>query len=278
MSRESEQLFLQNRGKLITLTTAIGARLNTAERAEGADIKSERWVLTENGSATDNAADLLLYPYDEIKAVNEILTKDWKYNNGETSGTLPIEIFNKWSWNPSEYHPYAGWILALFNPELLSEKKREWNERTRYKYNVPEAVYRPGNLVFFLYHGEQLKEQPFACIAFERIEELKQRIKYCLPREWDLESWNLPPLTDEYWKQFIDFDNGGYTNNWDAERGGMVRNNWIIPLRTLADLGTFTLIGDQDLDTEHRYKKLQRLEEIRLQYIQRQANGRKILI
>lgn len=278
MSRESELLFLNNRDKLVTMTTAIGARLNTAERAEGADIKAERWILKDKGSATENAADLLLYPFDEIKVVNEFLIKDWTYNRGETSGTLPIEIFHTWVSDPSEHYPYAGWILALFNPELLSEKKREWNERTRYKYNVPEAVYRPGSLDFFLYHGEQLKEQPFACIAFEDIEQLKRRIMDCLPFEWNLENWNLPPLSNEYWKQFIDFDNGGYTNNWDAERGGMVRNNWIIPLRTLADLATFTLIGDQDLDTERRYKRLQNLEETRLQYIQRQAEGRRILI
>lgn len=278
MSRESELLFLNNRDKLVTMTTAIGARLNTAERAEGADIKAERWILKDKGSATENAADLLLYPYDEIKIVNEFLIKDWTYNRGETSGTLPIEIFHTWVSDPSEDYPYHGWAQAMFDPDGLSADKKQRNERTGYRYNVPEKVYRPGSLDFFLYHGEQLKEQPFACIAFEDIEQLKRRIMDCLPFEWNLENWNLPPLSDDYWKQWIDFANSGYAKKWDPERGSMIRNSWHIPLRTLADLATFTMIGDQNIDTERRYKRLQNLEETRLQYIQRQAEGRRILI
>ncbi len=206
---------------MVSLTTAINAEWNAEEHAEGADIKAERWILTDKGSATENAADLVLYPYDEIKAVNEILIKDWQYNRNELSGTIPIEIFNTWYYNPSVSYPYAGWILALFNPVLLSQIKREQNERTRYKYNIPETVYRPGSLVYFLYHGEQLQERPFACIAFERIEELKQRITDCLPYEWNITDWTLPPLSRrDYWSQFINFENHGYTKKWDADCGG----------------------------------------------------------
>lgn len=252
-------------------------RLTADERTEGADITADYWIPKESGSAS--RADLFLYPTDEIKVVNGFLQKDWKYNRGDTSGTLPVEIFHTWTATPNQYYPYAGWALALFNPEALTRKKREWNERTGYRYNVPEKVVRPGTLDYFLYHGIPLQEQSFAVIAFEDIERLKDRITNCLPFEWSLNSWTgIPPLSEaEYWNQYIIIEDHGYCRRWDPEKGGMIQNNWHIPLRTLADIATFTLIG-ADPDKGHRDAQIEELTRTRYGYIQRQANGRRITI
>lgn len=270
-------MFLQNREKLITMSTAINPRLTAQEHIEGADITADAWIPKQQGSAS--RADLFLYPFDEIKVVNEFLQKDWKYNNGETSGTLPFEIFHKWKKYPNEHFPYAGFTVALYNAEELTRIKHEWNVYTNWYYDISEKVVRPGTLVFFLYHGIPLQEQPFACVAFEDIEALKRRLTDCLPFEWNLTHWNLPALSNqEYWNQFIKLEDYGYFRTWDPERGGMVQNCWHVPLRTLADIATVTLIGAEDPVIKHNWRKLETLERTRYEYVARQANGRRILI
>lgn len=249
--------------------------MTAEDKIEGADITSEIWI--PRGSV--KRTDLFLYPTDEIKAVNEYLQKDWKYNHGETSGTLPFEIFVNWTNKPSTEYPYAGGLLSLFSPEELSRQKREWNMRTNYKYNVPEKVVRPGTLDFVLYHGMPLQEKPFACIAFEDIEMLKTRIIDCLPMEWNIQNWTgIPPLSDRlYWNEYIRLEEFGLNRKWDPERGGMIQNCWHIPLRTLADLATFTMIGNDPV-IGHRDSLQEALMRTRFDYIKRQANGRRIII
>lgn len=264
MNQESELLFLQARHRLTTHTNAQGARLTANEKAEGKDITSNYFLPTFRRSA-EETADLFFRPYDEVKAVNGLLRKDNAYNHGETSGTLPIEIFINWSDHADNWYPYAGWLLTLYNPELYSCIKKV--------HNAPDQVYTPSTLAFILYDGATLgEEKPFACIAFEDIQRLKDRIRDCLPAEWDLDSWNIPPLSERgYWSRYIDFDNHGFSAKWNPANGGMIQNCWHIPLRRLLDIATVTMIGESDPMIGARTPDQYDLQKARLEYIKSYA-------
>ena len=93
----------------------------------------------------------------------------------------------------------------------------------------------PSTLAFVLFDGADLREQPFACIAFEDTGKLRERVRSCLPAEWDLEGWNnIPNLANrEYWDRRIDFAQYGWCRSsaWSRDNGGMVQNCWHIPFR-----------------------------------------------
>ena len=161
--------------------------------------------------------------------------------------------------------------MSLFNPESYSQIKKN--------NGAPDKVKRPGTLVFFLFHGIPLQEKPFACVAFEDIERLKDRICECLPFEWNVKNWmGIPPLSDsEYWNQFVKLEDHGFNRKWDPERGGMIQNCWHIPFRTLADMATVTLIGKDPVFT-HKSAEIETLMKTRFDYVKRQANGRRIVM
>lgn len=204
-------------------------------------------------------------PYDEIKSINGFLRKDEAYNHNEKTGTIPFEIFHKWSWNPAPRFPYAGWILALFNPELLIEIKKKNSP-------MPTGAVTPSTLAFILFDGIEGEEEPFCCIAFENIPDLRRRIMDCLPSEWDLENWNLPDLTNkEYWQRYINFDNHGFSQKWDEGRGGMIQNCWHIPFKSLADLATVTMIGEDKINLSNPDPAQEIIQIERLAYLKEQA-------
>ena len=134
-------------------------------------------------------------------------------------------------------------------------------------------------LAFFLYDGDyrnQGSEKPFACIAFEDIERLRTRITECIPSDWDITNWNIPPLSDtEYWKRHIDFDNNGFSTEgaWNPANGGMIQNCWHIPLRRLLDIATVTMIGESDPRIGAWTAEQYDLQKERLEYIKSYAWG-----
>ena len=55
----------------------------------------------------------------------------------------------------------------------------------------------------------------------------------------------MPSLADKkYWGRYI--DDIGKAVQWDLEKGGMIKNMWYIPFKTLASIATVTMIGDAD--------------------------------
>lgn len=270
MNAESERMFYEGRHLFTTHSNAVGARITAEEYVEGADVTSNYLLPAFTRSAEDQKK-LFFNPYDEVKAVNGLLRKDRKYNHGSETGTLPFEIFINWTDHPTTKYPYAGWILALFNPDLYSQIKKD--------HNAPDKVQTPTTLAFFLYDGDyrnQGSEKPFACIAFEDIERLRTRITECIPSDWDITNWNIPPLSDtEYWKRHIDFDNNGFSTEgaWNPANGGMIQNCWHIPLRRLLDIATVTMIGESDPMIGAWTAEQYDLQKERLEYIKSYAWG-----
>ena len=55
---------------------------------------------------------------EDPKSVGDILRKDWKYNGGEESCTLPFELFMKWDKGKKNYweqNSMYGWVFTLYN-------------------------------------------------------------------------------------------------------------------------------------------------------------------
>ena len=114
----------------------------------------------------------------------------------------------------------------MFNPALLRKIKQD--------HNAPDGVVMPSTLAFILFDGAVLREKPFACIAFEDIGALRERVRSCLPAEWNLERWNIPNLANrDYWRRWFDYDKNGLCkpDAWDNDNGGMIQNCWHIPFR-----------------------------------------------
>lgn len=263
MEKIAAQKFSEFRPLFTNYTNGIGTYAEETGIIEGADFRNKVCFTTYNLPGEDTL--LLVNGNDEVKASTGILRKTGDYNHFERSGTIPIEIIGAWSKKPEKRNNYyAGWILSLFNPEKLNQIKKD--------HNRPETAEQPGTLAFFLFDGEEGSEQPFACVAFEFMELLKQRIKECLPAEWDIENFSLPNQgttkeSIEFWSRYIDFDNHGFCANWDPDRGGMIQNCWHIPLRKLADIATVTMIGETDPYIRHWDALQDALQRDRLQFI-----------
>lgn len=195
----------------------------------------------------------------EVKGIRHFL--DRNNDGGEASGTLYFEIFGRWMDDRSK--PYAGWTLALYNPDLLNEIKKAHNAIT--------DAEKPDILAFILFDRE---DKPFACIAFEYINKLTERLNECFPQEWDLKSFNLPPLDNaEFWRRYTN-ERGQY-KHWETDRGGMILNNWHIPFRRLAGIATVTMIGDNDPNISGVSNKTsEALQQRRLDYLKAYARDR----
>ena len=176
----------------------------------------------------------------EVKAINNYLTRnDTPSNNPDTSGTIPFEIFHSWPNRDNNLtldNLYAGWLLSSYNYLDINSIKRE--------HGRPERAETPGLYAFVLM---ATNHKPFACIVFEDIRGLLNRLYLLCP---DPKRWGIPypddltPATDkEYWKQF------DARNHYDTKRGGMRNNMWHVPLRSLYDLATVTMIKNDLVST-----------------------------
>ncbi len=262
LERLAYETFTMFRSEL-TRTNAICTRKDP-NHIEGADNRAGiLFVFCQKPESNTPTIKFIENGNDEVKATDRFIDRTAGYNHNEQSGTLPIEIINKWYDDPEErYKGYAGWIISLFNPELLNQIKQERyrNERTE----------KPGTFAFVLFHGTWGEEKPFAVVAFENIEKLKARILECLPEEWDIEHFNLPNQSDtEYWSKYINYDKSGASVNWDNERGGMIQNCWHIPLKRLTDIATITMLGEENTEpsTDHWNPIQQSVQENRLQFL-----------
>lgn len=260
MKTISESLFLEFRSFFTTMTNSLGTHPELTGIREGEDISTKIGMTTYPVPPRNQPAFLLIR--DEVKAQNGFLRKDFTYNRNEISGTIGFEVFSNWYQNPEErWKAYPGWLLSLFNPDML--------QRIKAARGRPETVTQPTTIDFFLFDGATIgEEKPFACVSFESIDLLIQRIRECLPAEWNLESWNLPPLNEkDYWRNFMDVDGKqGYCTNWNRNNGGMIGNMWHIPFRRLADIATVTMIGDDPEAVEGLHKtRLQWLKDYAIQ-------------
>lgn len=229
-----QELFLINQNALTKFTNGLKVRDTSSEKVEGKDIV--RGVVLpgvfgmKTGVNTGNNTESKV----EVKSVRNFLTRNGYMSKGimDQSGTIQFEIFG--IWDKDRAKPYAGWTLSLYNPEQLNAIKK--------LHNSPTTATRPDILAFILVDE---KENPFACVAFEDITKLVNRLNQCFPEEWDFNCFNLPSLADkEYWGRYI--DDKGKATQWDLKRGGMIRNMWHIPFETLAGIATVTMIGDTD--------------------------------
>ena len=232
LARYAEKLFFDNQNDLIKYSQSVFATDKSVERIEGEDINRGFVipnVLGNVGTYTHRTGTRA-----EVKAARHFLNRNGKWSQGEVdeSGVLGFEIFGIWKDDRSQ--PYAGWTLALFNPEQLRQIKALHHDQTK--------VEEIDTLSFILFDDN---ENPFACIAFENINQLKKKLCECFPSEWNFEYYNLPSLADKrYWKTYI--DDGGKCNKWDKIKGGMIKNMWYIPFNYLKGIATVTMIGDHD--------------------------------
>ena len=199
----------------------------------------------------------------EVKTINNHLTRDdlWmkQYKaDHEPSGSVQYEIFHSWD-VPAEDR-YQGWLLSMYNYIVYNGVKQQ--------HGRDERAETPGTLAFILMKNNK---EPFACIAFEDIRALLDRLYKILPfNEWDLDNLTIPPATDtEYWKKYI--REGKQQPAWSADRGGMIKNMWHVPLRLIADLATVTMIGEVNPAEElqkARFKCPESIAQQRLTFLQ----------
>lgn len=201
---------------------------------------------------------------EEIKGIKSFLTRDNDHN--EKGGTISFEIFHSW---PTQYNDlkledlYAGWLLSQYHPE-------EYCELKDLKGQHKKAV-KPGIVPFMLLDPT---ERIFSSVVFEDVPALLERLKTLCP---DPDGWGineldkLRPASDrEYWNKWDAFPNGrkneGY---WDQDHGGMIYNMWHVPLKSLYNLATVTIIKP-DVDIT----KLNELGQKRLSALQWCAKDR----
>ena len=263
IGKEAEQVFLSCPNLFLRTKVMWATEDTTGEWIEGKDgAPFHAFSLLAHESCYENNNLLSVREVNgnvEIKGVNDFIRHDMEYNHMELSGTIPFEIFHTW-----KSTAYFGSALTMYNVEQFNEEKRINNR--------PETGVEPGTLVFILFDGYvEGTEKPFACITFEDIPKLRDRLRKILPAEWNLDRWNMPKLYNrEYWRRYINFDNHGLCANWDSENGGMIQNCWHVPFRRLADLATVTRI-DQDPSISAYRQTDYNMHESRLKYIKQQA-------
>ena len=257
--KQAEQFILDNRDLFLTsvylmpgspaeivMSSEIDGKVKEVRPAyiEGADYVSLP-VLGNNGNL-------------EVKANGQFLTQD---NNDmgktylEESGTLYFEMFLNWIPNRRE-DMCQGWIHALINPAEYTEIRRERRLAGIEKNKVTAQPW--GALAIVLLTEAQ---RPFACVAFENIGKLIERLRSLCP---DPVRWGLynirdlePAQNKEYWDQYTKYWDGTqhkYHNiAWNRRHGGIIESDWHIPLSELQDLATVTMIGaDPDPAEEYR--------------------------
>lgn len=256
LGKWAEKFFLDNEEWLVDTLPDIFRRANPDEKEEGADGIG---VSTINGNANK-----------EVKAITNFLTRD--NDHGERTGTISFEIFQ--SWIPDHYeNMYAGWLLSAYNPDTYNVIKRE-REQLHFQrtgeWHYLGSAKRPGRYAFILFDE---REKPLASVVFEDVPKLLNRLRLLCP---DTINWGIPnprkliPAADrEYWNTWDSFpDKQKGKGYWDREHGGMIYNMWHIPLATLEDLATVTIIKpfqqyDPDSIAGRRYTHLQQLAQRR---------------
>lgn len=196
--------------------------------------------MTEPGTYTEGSdwQSLSLFKRNgdvEVKRISNYLTRG--NDNDEPSGTIPFELFqcadktkrDKW---------YGGWLLSICNAFWYTLMRKEIRERQSAEgIHVAEVIARtPGALVMILTAGG--KQNPFACVAFEKIPELITRLCELCP---DPAGWGLtdpdtqkPATNRTYWKKY---------ETWNNEYGKVIGNMWHVPFREITNLATVTMIG-----------------------------------
>lgn len=271
IDKVAERIFEENIGDLTKYCISANNQNVSTAGIEGKDIVSN--LVLPNVYAYDKRtlqlapeimreynADVRTGGKREVKGIRHFL--DRNNDGGEASGTLYFEIFGRWMDDRSK--PYAGWTLALYNPDLLNEIKKAHNAIT--------SAEKTDILAFILFDRE---DKPFACVAFEYIDKLIERLNECFPREWDMKNFNLPPLDNaEFWRRYTN-ERGRY-KHWETDRGGMILNNWYIPFRKLAGVATVTMIGDNDPNISGVSNGTsEALQRSRLEYLKAYARDKK---
>lgn len=186
----------------------------------------------------------------------EIKTHTWgrllSRNNDLYTKTCTID-FELWE----ESGP--GWLQSLFDPQC----------RNRHIETGKAATLGCQPLILaYMYERKERTEEGgpryFACIAFEDMDALKNRLLELKPDLWDFNNW------DSIWKGKCK------AKPEELDHGDMLLGrNWHIPFGLLEDIATVTMIDEdpiytpmctQDISTE--------LFQERLSYIKRIANGR----
>jgi len=272
IDKVAERIFEENIGDLTKYCISAKNINMSNEGIEGEDILSglvfpnlqasdehTRQYLLEKMKAFGLNEEIRIGGKREVKGIRHFL--DRNNDGGEASGTLSFEIFGRWMDDRSK--PYAGWTLALYNPDLLNEIKKAHNAIT--------SAEKTDILAFILFDRE---DKPFACVAFEHINKLIEKLNECFPQEWDMKNFNLPPLDNaEFWRRYT--NERGWYKYWETDRGGMILNNWHIPFRRLAGVTTVTMIGDNDPDISGASNGTsEALQRRRLEYLKAYARDK----
>jgi len=178
----------------------------------------------------------------EVKSVGNFLTRN--NNRDEESGTVEFELWT------SRDRKRLGWLHGMCYPQVHNCDQKK---TSRGIYVVP-----PTSLVY-LYCDKNGK--PFAAVAFENFVALKARLMEICPEIW--------PESDGEWRtEAVD---------WEKQRSLLpVRgeNMWHVPFDMISDLATVTMIGDDPELVEWGYNCSKGLQEKRLTYLKKCANGR----